>query len=68
MTKKGSGLEKDKETWQLNAISDPGLDSTLEGKILWGHYCVNWQKWDIDGSLDKSIVPMLSLLKIITVI
>lgn len=36
-------LEESKQTWQLNAVCDPGLDSRLEKKVV-GHWRIRLLK------------------------
>lgn len=60
----GFWLKETKETW----LSLPKCDHVLQGeKGYEGHYWVDWQYNNMDSGLDKIIVAILNIVKLITV-
>lgn len=53
-------IEKATETWEPNAILDPGQAHVLEGKenAITNIILINWQNRNMDNVVDKHILSM----------
>ena len=51
----------------VKCIPDPGLDSLLRGNAV-RTLLEHRQKWKMDSQLDEGIVPMLNLLRMMTLL